>query len=633
MKKGKTMNKSKRMRNFCGLITALFAIPVMALDVTDKDTVEAFIDGAVKPVMKQSHGASGVVLVMKDGEVILNKGYGYQDIEKRIPVDPYNTLFRPGSISKLFTWIAVLQMEEQGKLDLDTDVNEYLTQFKVEDTWPGRPVTLRHIMTHRGGFEDGAMGYLIINDPDRIMPLADALEKYQPQRVNPPGDHTAYSNWATALAGLIVANLSGVEFNQYIRENIFDVLEMQNASFVEPLPPELDALMAKHYTFEAGRFVEKPYEIIANFGPAGALAASAGAMENFARALLNEGELNGRRILNPETVERFLAREFSHDDRTRGLGLGALHYPYNGVDVVGHDGGTTAFVSHFGLALDEDFVFYASFSGPAAASIIYQHLVWPFYDEFFPPDSIELSPADDFVERGLKYAGTYHTWRMSFTKVESLLRFVTGVEVVPTAEGTLMIGGVEFLEEDEHLFRERDGETRIVFQTDEHGQVTGMINDGFAVAQSFKAPAYATMGFATPFLLLSYLIFVGVVARWYFQRTIIREMVDADRQAVRASNWVALLNLTFVVSLAVVLIANQNSLVYEVPTSLKLVLLLPFLVVVGAIFHTYQTIQVWRNGSFTGLWPRVRYTLISLAALFIAWFYYYWNLVGFNYFS
>ena len=110
-------------------------------------------------------------------------------------------------------------------------------------------------------------------------------------------------------------------------------------------------------------------------------------------------------------------------------------------------------------------------------------------------------------------------------------------------------------------------------------------------------------------------------------------MVDADRQAVRASNWVALLNLTFVVSLAVVLIANQNSLVYEVPTSLKLVLLLPFLVGVGAIFHTYQTIQVWRNGSFTGLWPRVRYTLISLAALFIAWFYYYWNLVGFNYFS
>ena len=221
------------MKKIYGLIIALCAHAAFGLNVTDPAVVEAFIDGAVKPVMKKSHGASGVVMVMKDGEVILNKGYGYQDIEAQIPVDAYNTLFRPGSISKLFTWVAVLQLEEQGKLDLDTDVNEYLTQFKVEDTWPGQPVTLRHIMTHRGGFEDGALGYLIIDDPERIMPLAEALEKYQPYRVNPPGDHTSYSNWGTSLAGLIVANLSGVEFNQYLRENIFDVLDMQHASFVK----------------------------------------------------------------------------------------------------------------------------------------------------------------------------------------------------------------------------------------------------------------------------------------------------------------------------------------------------------------------------------------------------------------
>ena len=75
---------------------------------------------------------------MKDGKVILNKGYGYQDLERRDTVDAYNTLFRPGSIYKLFTWIAVLQMEEQGKLDLDADVNEYLTRFKVKDTWEGQ---------------------------------------------------------------------------------------------------------------------------------------------------------------------------------------------------------------------------------------------------------------------------------------------------------------------------------------------------------------------------------------------------------------------------------------------------------------------------------------------------------------
>nr|MCS5573943.1 beta-lactamase family protein [Pseudomonadales bacterium] len=362
------MKMKNWLRKTCLLLAAtLLSAQAFSLDVTDRDTVEAFIDGAVKPLMQNKHGPAGVVMVMKDGEVILNKGYGYQDLDKKIPVDAYSTLFRPGSISKLFTWIAVLQMEEQGKLDLDADVNEHLTQFKVKDAWEGQPVTMRHIMTHRGGFEDGLFGYLIIDDADRITPLAEALEKYQPERINPPGEHTSYSNWATALAGLIVANVSGVEFNQYIQENIFDVLGMEHASFVEPLPPELDALMAKHYQYPDGRHVEKPYEIISNFGPAGALAASAGSMERFGRALLNGGELDGARILQPKTVARFLGREFSHDPRTRGMGLGALHYPYNGIDVVGHDGGTTTFVSHFGLALEEDFMFYVSFNGPAAA--------------------------------------------------------------------------------------------------------------------------------------------------------------------------------------------------------------------------------------------------------------------------
>ena len=163
--------------------------------------------------------------------------------------------------------------------------------------------------------------------------------------------------------------------------------------------------------------------------------------------------------------------------------------------------------------------------------------------------------------------------------------------------------------------------------------MTGMINDGFAVAQSFKAPGYGTIGFAGPFLFLSYLMFFGVIARWFFQRAAIREMADADRGAVRVSNWVALINLVFVLSLVLVLVSAGSTLAYTIPFSLKLVLLLPFLIVLGAIYHAYQAVQVWRGSRLGGVWARVRYTLISLAALFIAWFFYYWNLVGFNYFS
>ena len=162
----------------------------------------------------------------------------FEDVENLVPVDPAETLFRPGSISKLFTWVAVMQLVEQGKLDLDTDVNTYLETFQIKDTFE-EPITLRHIMTHTPGFEDGGIGYLIISDADRVLPLAESMKRYQPERVNPPGAQTAYSNYATAIAGLIVANASGLSFNNYIQKYIFDPLAMNNSTFEEPLPTVL----------------------------------------------------------------------------------------------------------------------------------------------------------------------------------------------------------------------------------------------------------------------------------------------------------------------------------------------------------------------------------------------------------
>ncbi|MCH8303283.1 MAG: serine hydrolase, partial [Proteobacteria bacterium] len=140
------------IRNWLPVATALlFVIPVQAFnadDLNDPKVVEAFVDGVVKPLMAEGHSPSGVFVLMKDGEVILQKGYGWQNVEERIPVDPARTLFRPGSISKLFTWVSVMQLVEQDRLDLDADINNYLKTFQIKDTFPGQPITLRHCMTH-----------------------------------------------------------------------------------------------------------------------------------------------------------------------------------------------------------------------------------------------------------------------------------------------------------------------------------------------------------------------------------------------------------------------------------------------------------------------------------------------------
>ena len=601
-------------------------------DVTNPAVVEAFVDGVVKTTMKSSRSASGVVAVMQHGEIIFSKGYGFQDVEKRIPVDPKTTLFRPGSISKLFTWVAVMQQVERGSLDLDTDVNEYLNSFQVEDSWPGQPVTLRHIMTHTAGFEDGLLGYLIIDDPNRIIPLKESLAKYQPQRINPPGQHTAYSNWSTALAGLIVSNVSGLTFNDYIQQNIFAVLDMHNSSFSEPLPPHLDANMAKAYGYKDGSFYAKRYEIISNFGPAGAAAVTAEDMSIFARALLNGGEIDGRRILKSETLAQMIDEGFAHDDRVRGMGLGFLKRRYGPEDFenFGHDGGTTIFASHFGLSLKHDFMLFSSFSGPGMRTT-HKAFVKSFYDEFFPNPLSAVTPPTDFAARSHRYEGTYHSWRANFTKIDALLRLTTAMKVTALPDNTLLIADKRYVEVGDNLFREVDDYGQVAFQQDADGAITGFVIDGFGVMQLYKAPFYETAAFSAALVGFSVLIFIGVFLRLGYQFAALRDLVGAQKNAFLASLVVAAANLLFLICVSISVSPGLIELMYELPRLLKFSLLFPVLAAIAALYHSYSCLQVWRQGLLANNWARTRYSVVTLCALLMVWFYYYWNLLGFNY--
>ncbi|MBC3765621.1 serine hydrolase domain-containing protein [Neptunicella marina] len=615
---------------FCGLTRAEF-VP----DINNPQVVEAFVDGVVIPSMKEHHSPSGVVMIMKDNQIIFAKGYGFIDVQKRIAVDPYTSLFRPGSISKLFTWVSVMQQVEQGKLDLDTDVNQYLTQFKVKDSWPGQPVTLRHIMTHTAGFEDGGLGYLITDDPARIMPLAESLEKYQPARVNPPGEHIAYSNWATALAGLMVQNVSGVPFNQYVQQHIFDVLGMQSSTFDEPLPADLDKNMAKVYRYEADSYVPMKYEIVSNFGPAGALATTASDMSLFARAILNGGAWQGQRILQAATLDKMLNEGFSHDPRARAMGLGFLlrRFGPDGFDNFGHDGGTSAFASHFGMSKKENLMLFTSFSGIPGYHGPHYEFVRAFYDEFFPHPVKPITPPADFAERGQKYAGTYHTWRNNFTQLEALLGMFAGSKVAVMPDNTLMIGDSRYVEEAPNLFRKVDDYDRIAFQQDKDGNITGYMIDGLGVMQFYKAPFYETLGFNAPLLALCLLAFLLVVVRFIYQFSSYRACTGAEKNAWRASLAVAVSNFLFLITFLLGASVGMTQLLYGIPALLKFSLIFPILAVFASLWMLYACSNVWRLKLLKSSWARVRYSLVCALALYLVWFYSYWNVLGFQYFS
>lgn len=209
-----------------------------------KQDVDTWLEGYLPYAMRSGDIPGAVVTVVKDGRILTARGFGYADIAKRTPVDPATTLFRPGSISKLFTWTAVMQQVEQGKVSLDQDINTYL-DFKIPPR-DGKPVTMRQLMTHTGGFEESAKG-IIFYDRKYDLPLDRFLKRAIPKRIFAPGTTPAYSNWGTALAAYIVQRTSGEEFDNYLDRHIFTPLDMRHSTFRQPLPANLARHMATGY--------------------------------------------------------------------------------------------------------------------------------------------------------------------------------------------------------------------------------------------------------------------------------------------------------------------------------------------------------------------------------------------------
>src|SRR5262245_8832636 len=311
--------------------------PAGAHEMTAAD-VEAFLDGLVPLQIKHDDIAGATIAVVKDGKLLFAKGYGYADVEKKKPVSPQDTLFRPGSISKLFTWTAIMQLYEQGKLDLDRNVNDYL-DYKIPDAF-GKPITLKNIMTHTPGFEEQVKD-LFRTDTSKLN-LGEYLKTHIPQRIYPPGTVPAYSNYATAVAGYIVERVSGKPFDQYIAENILKPLNMTHSSFSQPLPKELAPLMSNGYRLGSDK--PEAFEVVNPF-PAGSLSSSATDMAQFMMAHLADGQLGNAQILKPETARLMHSRLFGLDDQTNAMCYGFYEESRNGHRIIGHGGDTINFHS------------------------------------------------------------------------------------------------------------------------------------------------------------------------------------------------------------------------------------------------------------------------------------------------
>jgi CubicO group peptidase (beta-lactamase class C family) len=402
------------------------------------DDLEPWLDGFMAFALERGNIAGAVVVVVKDGQTLLQKGYGHSDVEKRTPVDPETTLFRPGSVSKLFTWTAVMQLVEQRKLDLDADVNKYL-DFEIPPGPDGEPITLRNIMTHTPGFEE-AVKELITDDPSLLVPIGESVKRWIPNRIFKAGTMPAYSNYATALAGYIVERSSGLSFDDYVEQNIFAPLGMSHSSFRQPLPETLQANMSKGYEDASGK--PQGYELI-SMAPAGSLAATGSDMARFMIAHLQRGAFGDKRLFAEETARQMHGSPLTIIPGLNRMVLGFYESNTNGRRAIAHGGDTQYFHSDLQLFIDDGIGYFLSVnsggkdgaSGPLRATFFRQ-----FSDRYLPgPDFTGTVDAATAKEHAQAIAGTYVMARRADSSLISVLNIAQPLKVVVNEDGSISL--------------------------------------------------------------------------------------------------------------------------------------------------------------------------------------------------
>jgi CubicO group peptidase (beta-lactamase class C family) len=614
--------------------------PLPAAGPTTSAEMESFIDGFMSVQIPSSEAAGVTVAVVKDGQLFFAKGYGYADPDERIPVDPDKSLFRPGSVSKTFTWTAVMQLVEAGKLDLDTDVNTYLRDFKLPATYPA-PVTLRNLMTHTPGFEDGAVGYLFKESPADLVPLGQFLRQHMPARARPPttdfssGSNASYSNWGTALAGHIVEIISGQPFDDYIEQHIFTPLGMTRSTFREPIPQNLAGDFHGGFEREDGKFELKGFEYIHSAGPAGSLSSTATDMAKFMIAHLQGGANEHGRILKPETEQLMQTRTMSPDPALNGSLLGFYETWINGQRIVGHGGDTTHFHTELALLPEQHLGLFVSVNTGGEAATTAVRLQRAFFEHYFPAELPKVTPPADAQARNARYAGLYRVLRHSYTKFEKVFSITADTKVAAMPDGTLLIPDsfdekqARWAEVGDGVFRRLDIDKFVAFKDIRNGQAQALVGD-FSPIASERIAWYESGTLHEVLLGFCTLTFVlAIVAAWRQ-----RKIDCADQTGMRWARptlaLAAVLLLAFLCGLLLTMAGGIESLIYSIPTGLYVSLTFPLLALPAVIASIYFAVKAWTSGAWR-VRQRLYYTVATLAGVTFLAILNYWNLVGYRF--
>ena len=342
----------------CTLLLSAFAAPVFAAPAEETtptgiklDELETKIDLFMEEhIGVASPGAA--VAVIKNGEVAFSGTYGLSDIENNTPVTA-DTVFEYGSISKLFVWVSAMQLVEQGRLDLDTDIRTYLPDDFNQKWKTNYPITMRQIMNHSAGYGEYPFD-LILSERTEETSLEEALLSAHPAQFFEPGSASAYSNYATALAGYVVECIAGQEFYRYQKENIFDKIGMNTAAGHPYWEDNIGILedKAQGYTKDKkGNFNNFGWSYIGLY-PAGSINGTLNDLTKFTIALMPDGTASPL-FQNQETLNTMLTPSYSED--SSGTAHGFFELDSATAPAFAHGGNTIAFSALLLFVPEEQF--------------------------------------------------------------------------------------------------------------------------------------------------------------------------------------------------------------------------------------------------------------------------------------
>ena len=609
--------------------------------------LEDFLDNEITAELNDYHIPGAAVSVVKDGQLFFAKGYGYANLQDNKPVVANQTLFMVGSVTKLFTWTAVMQLVEQGRLDLNADVNTYLKSFQIPATYP-QPITLKNLMTHSAGFEDRNVG-TIAQGADNIEPLGDYLAHNMPARVRPPGEVTAYSNYGVALAGYVIEQVSGMPFDDYIEANILNQLNMYHTTTRQPLPSDLAQDMSMCYTYaDAGYQAGDPF-LYMQIQPAGAMRTTVTDMANFMIAHLQNGIFGDSRILQNATAEQMHSQLFTNDPEVNGNAHGFWELNLNSLRILYHYGVTSSFASFFFLLPEKNvglFVSYNSLGGNQAEV----RLLRTFLDRYYP---ITSPAAPSFSQQASRFAGSYRATRMSYTTLEKAAAIFSQVDVVANSDGMLLLNGLgdqsKWVQVEPRVFRLSSGQRydayrlsgvqpndTLVFGEDEQGHVTYMFINNHPEHAFEKVPWYENVSFTLSLIVACFVFFVSMLIFLPIRFLIDRRRGGEKKVSSRWARWgrglsgiFSLLNLLFFVGLLMGL-GNTTPFAFGVPTFFVFVLSIGLVASVLGVVSVAFVVLAWKQG-YWSLAGRLHYTLVTFASLAFIWFLNNWNLLGFRF--